>query len=534
MTVLHPEKGFQGIKKSEQCLRISFKEEPSCLDPRRGRNMFCDSHLHAMLFEGLMKLEPDGSLSCAQAKSYDISPDQKTYTFHLRNTFWSDGSTVTAEDFAETWKNVLDPAFPSLDVQPFYYIKNAMAAKRGDLPLSQVGIYAKDPKTLVVELERCFPSFLQLIASSAFFPINQAKERNFPQWYLEANEHFVCNGPFKLVTWKHHNEMRLEKNSDYHCADKVKLDSIHISISNKGIASLHIGTFGLFDIIGSPFSFLPYDLCRELIKKDLLQIVNMPGTVTCTFNSTSFPFHNANIRKAFSYAINRQFLVNSLTLLKEHPALGLIPPMLKNNAINPLFKDNDVKSARAHLKKGLKELGVAAGDLDDKVTFSFWKHDHACPMLPQALQQQWKENLNVDVQLEALDFNTLHDKGKNNLFSMGYFVHFSMACDSLSLLDRFKFAYNPRNYSRWQSNAYIDLLNRAETALSQKEHLLLLEQAERLLMEEMPIAPLFHWNNALLIQPHVKGFAVSPLGYLCLDRISIKKKHSSLSVLVSL
>ncbi len=523
MIIFHQSKPHQRAKTSPQCLRINFKEEPACLDPRKGRHMCGASQVQAMLFEGLMKLEPDGSLSCAQAKSYDISPDQKSYTFHLRDTFWSDGSPVTAHDFAQTWKSILDPSFPSRDTHSYFFIKNAAAVKNGELPLDQVGITVKDAKTLLVELEKPLHYFLQIIASSTFFPVNQNQDRNFPDWSLEAGEHFVCNGPFKLTEWKHQHEMVLKKNKHYHRAEEIKLDSIHISYINKGIAPLHIDAAGLFDIIGLPISALPHDLLRELAQKNLLQIVRMPGIANCTFNTNRFPFHNVNIRKAFSYAIDRKLLVSTITVLKEQLALGAIPPMLKNHVIQPFFKDNDIKSARAHLQMGMKELGIAARDLDNKLTFSFWKKDYACPMIPQALQKQWEEKLGVNVQLEALDFNALHDKGKNNLLSMGYFVPVSMACDPSDLLSRFKFADGSRNYACWQNDTYAELLNRAEQSASQEERLLLLEQAEKLLMDEMPIAPLFYWNNAFLVQSHVQGFAISPLGYLCLDRISIKR-----------
>lgn len=511
---------YQRAKKTKQCLRINFKEEPSCLDPRQGRNMGGTSQLHAMLFEGLMKIEPDGSLRCAQAKSCTISPDQKTYTFHLRNTFWSDGTPVTAQDFAQTWINILDPSFSSRDADSFLFIKNAAAARKGVLPLDQVGIFAIDAKTLLVQLERPVHYFLQIVASSAFFPINQNLGK-FPDWHLEAGEHFVCNGPFKLAAWKHHSEILLKKNTFYHRAEKIKLDSIHIIYINQGIAPLHIDAGGLFDVIGPPFSFIPHDLFRELAQKDLLQVVSMPGTANCTFNTKRFPFHNADIRKAFSYAIDRQLLINTTTLLKEKPALGTIPPMLKNNVDKPFFKDNDIALARTHLQKGMKELGISTKDLENQLTFSFWTQDHGCPMMPQALQKQWKEKLGISVQIEALDFEALHDKGKHNRFSMGYFVHFSIACDPADILTRFKFSDGSRNYARWQNASYVDLLEQSEQSTVQKERFELLEQAEKLLMDEMPFAPLFYWNNAFLVQPHVRGFAVTPQGYLCLDRIWI-------------
>jgi len=145
-------------------------------------------------------------------------------------------------------------------------------------------------------------------------------------------------------------------------------------------------------------------------------------------------------------------------------------------------------------------------------------------MLPQAMQQQWREVLGVEVELEALEYKTLHEKGKNGLLSMGYFVFLSMYHDPIELLDRFKHAQNTRNYARWENETYVDLITKSARSSSQEEHFALLDQAEKILIDEMPYAPIFHWNYALLIQPYVKGFDISPLGYFYFDRVSIEKK----------
>jgi oligopeptide transport system substrate-binding protein len=503
-----------------RCLRINFKEEPSSLDPRRGRSMSGSSQLHAMLFEGLMHLNPDGSLSCAQAHSYDISTDKKTYTFYLKDTRWSDGTPVTAYDFERTWKDTLEPSFPSLDAHVLFCIKNAKAAKKGALSIEQVGIYAKDAKTLIVELEHPTLHFLQITACSSLFPINQTQAQRFPDWHLEAGAQFVGNGPFKLTLWKHHREMLLEKNKHYHQANKIKLDSIHVSMINKGMAALQIHNSGLFDIIGLPISTLPFDLYREMLQQDLLHIVKTPGTAACLFNTAQFPFTNINMRKAFTYAINRQQIIETITLLKEDPALGFMPPSFKKNKATPFFKDNHTHLARACFQKGLEELGVSVGDLERKLAFCFWKQDHGCPLLPQALQQQWLSALGVKVEIEALEYNSLHEKGSSGDFSMGYFVFLSLYHDSISLLERFQYVDSPRNYARWQNDNYTQLLKRSAESPLQEERSIFLDQAEEVLMQDMPFAPLFHWNYALLVQPHVKGFAISPLGYLCFDRIN--------------
>ncbi|MBY0529589.1 MAG: peptide ABC transporter substrate-binding protein [Rhabdochlamydiaceae bacterium] len=509
-------------KKTGQILRINLKEDPSCLDPRRGRNMSSDSQVQAMLFEGLMRFESDGSLTCAQASHYELSSDRTTYTFHLKSTFWSDGTPVTAHDFEYTWKNILTPTFPSLDPHALFCIKNAQGAKEGIIPLSEVGIRALDDKTLVVELERPTLYFLHIAASSVLFPINAFQDQLFPDWHLEATPHFIGNGPFTLNTWEHNREIILEKNLHYRLADQIKLDQIQIHMINSGIARLHMHASGLFDIVGLPLSNLPHDLYREMLQQNLLHVIQTPGTMGCMFNTKQEPFNNVHIRKAFAYSINRKQIVDRITYTKEKPAFGIIPPQFKEHSTPQLFKDNDIVTAQRLLEIGLKELNLTARDLQGKLTFSFWKHDHCCPELPQFLHDEWKEKLNVNVELEALNFKTLHQKGREGNFSMGYFVPASIYFDPIEILERFKYSNNPRNYPRWENAQYIKLINQSEQTASVKERLSLLNLAEEILMEQMPFAPIFHWNYALLVQPHVKGFCVSPLGYLNFDRISIK------------
>ena len=152
---------------SPKALRISISREPATLDPRKGGELI-GSVLQFMLFEGLTRVNPDGTVTAAQAKRIELSKDRLRYTFYLRDTFWSDGRPVTAYDFAATWKKILVPDFPAPNAFLFYPIRGAEAAKRGTGSLEDVGIHAIDAKTLVVELVNPTPYFLDLV-SFAFF-----------------------------------------------------------------------------------------------------------------------------------------------------------------------------------------------------------------------------------------------------------------------------------------------------------------------------------------------------------------------------
>lgn len=499
-----------------QSLRINLKKEPVSLDPRKGNDMVT-SQIHFMLYEGLFRLNPDMSLTLAQAESYEVSPDRKTYIFHLKNTSWSDGSPVTAYDFQKAWLSILDPNFPSPDAYLLYSIKNAKSAKERKLPLNQVGIQAKDPKTLIVELETPTPYFLQILASSVLLPVNAAKDQSHPNWPNQP-EHLLSNGPFILKDWKFNQEMVFEKNPLYHQASRVKINHIFVDIIERETAVLRMYACGHFDLIGSPLSFFPNELIDDLENKKLLTFYPVANTKFLAFNTSSLPFQNTYIRKAFAHAIHRKSIVDHITRLNEKEALNIIPPALLSEDV-PYFSDGDSIKAKEYLQKGLDELGV--NDLG-KITFMYVSSE-INHLIAQSLQQMWSNVLNVRVDLQHVEFKTLHERSSKGDFSIGMFAWLADYGDSMNILERFTDKNNHRNYPKWENNIYCGLIQEANEATTQSQYLEKIKQAERFLIEEMPLTCLFHENYTFLIHPRVKGFAVSPLGHIYFDQITINE-----------
>ena len=499
----------------QQSLRINLRKEPVSLDPRKGNDMVA-SQIHFMLYEGLLRLNPDMSLSLAQAKSYEVSPDLKTYTFCLKNTCWSDGSAVTAHDFEKAWKSILDPKFPSPDAYLLYPIKNAKNAKEGKLPLDQVAIQAKDAKTLVVELENPTPYFLQIVASSVLLPVNANKDQTNPQWASKSEE-ILSNGPFRLKEWKFNQEMIFEKNPQYHLANKVKLNHIFVDIIDREVAVLHMYANGHFDLVGTPLSFFPSELAHDLEKKKLLTFYPVANTKFLAFNTAQAPFHNANIRRAFAHAIHRKSIVEHITRLGQSEALNVIPPVLLAGDVS-YFSDGDAAKAREYLKKGMDELQV---EKLGPITFMYVSSE-INHLLAQELQQVWSKTLGVSVNLEHVEFKTLHERSSKGDFSIGLFAWLADYGDSMNILERFTDKNNHRNYPKWENVAYQGLIEEAHRMSSSSLYFEKIRQAEQLLIDEMPLTCLFHENYAFLIQPHVKGFAVSPLGHIYFDQMAIE------------
>lgn len=505
------------MSKKEQNLKVTIKMEPISLDPRKGNDLIA-SQLHFMLFEGLLKLNPDLTLSPAQAKSYDVSEDNKTYTFHLRGTTWSNGTPVTAYDFEKSWKSILNPVFPCPDAFLLFPIKNARLAKKGEVPLYQVGITSKDAKTLVVELEYPVPFFLQTVASSVLLPVNFQLDAKEPDW-ADSAKHFISNGPFILKDWKFNQEIVLEKNNLYREAKDVHLDHLSFEIMDNESTILYLYSSGHLDIVGSPISFIPSMIHHDAEKKKQLKFFPVATTKFLAFNTASFPFNNGNLRRAFSYAINRKDIVQYISQLNQKEALTVIPPALLPNQPD-LFNDADQEKAKEYLAKGLQELQIEPKDLNS-ITFMYVT-SAVNQSIAQELQNVWSKVLGVDVNIENVEFKLLHDRSKKGEFSIGIFVWVADYSDPMNILERFQDKTSHRNYSKWHHEAYIQAISQAIQAPSPKAYHQKIKEAEQILIDEMPISCLFHDNYVFLIQPHVKGFAISPLGHIYFDRISIE------------
>lgn len=501
---------------------LNLKNEPATLDPRKGGDVI-SSHMHFLLFEGLVRLRPDGSIAPAQAKSFEISEDGTVYTFHMRNAQWSDGTKVTAYDFEKSWKDILDPAFPSINAHLLYPIKNAEAAKSGRVPLNEIGIKAIDDETLIVTLQKPTPYFLDLISFCVFFPVSSQKDRQHPDWAFNAGEHFVSNGPFILKEWKHNNELIAMRNPTYWDTERVRPDYIHFSMIDNEMTALQMFENGKLDMIGEPLSPLPIDALPALKKKGLVQLYPTAGTTMITFHVDIPPFNNLKIRKAFAYAIDRKAIVENITQMGEIPALNAIPPILKNHRNHAFFVDADAKRAKVLLEEGMQELGITR-EVFKEITYYYSVSD-LNNKIAQAIQQQWQNALGVRIRIEGIQHKILMDKLTKRDYHFSQNLWLSQYNDQMNILERFKFKTNAKNYANWENPHYIRLLedsfytNGAERAA-------ILERAEEIFLSEMPICPIFHWEMAYIVQPHLDDVGITPIGDLVFEKLSVTERKA--------
>lgn len=507
------EPGKQGDTGSaKQVLHMNNTEEPGSLHPGKAQGTHDSWPLEHMM-EGLMKKDPSGKIVPGIAKDApQVSPDGKTYTFTIRDDAkWSNGDPVTAQDFEYAWKYALNPATASEYAYQLYYLKGGEAyntSKEKDAAKLKaledaVGVKAKDDKTLVITLAAPTPYFTDLTSFYTYYPVDKKVQEKNPNWANEAST-YVSDGPFKLVEWKHKQDIKMAKNENYYDKDKIKLDEIDWAEVADENTAWQMYKSGQLDIVYP----LPTDVLGQLKSSNNPELHIAPdlSTYYYAFNTKKKPFDNVNIRKALSMAIDRNAIVTSVAQGGQKPAYGLVPPGIpdadgKDFQANggDYFKE-DVAQAKELLAKGLKEEGLTAMP---KFTIVY-NTNNGHKAIAEAIQEMWRKNLGVNVTLQNVEFQVKIDKGHKGDFEVlrdGWIGDF---VDPMTFIDLFT-KTSTQNDSAWTSPDYDKLAAIAKTSTDQAARMKAMHDAEKLMMDQMPIMPVYFYTKPYTLKPNVKG-----------------------------
>jgi oligopeptide transport system substrate-binding protein len=492
----------------ENALRLSFQKDPLSLDPQKSGDPISSAMIF-LLFKGLTRFEADHTIRCDLAHSFHSLNGCKKYIFQLGKRFWSDGTLITAHDFVYSWKRALFPDFSTLAVNFFYHIKNAEKAKKGLLSLDKVGIYAENDSTLIVELENPCPYFPELVSFCPFFPISSKIDADMA--------YTLCSGAFQLQEWNKGKTISLKRNS--HCKDASHLDGIHIKIIPDEKQAFSLFENDQLDWIGDPVSPLPVNYLHALLTNR--QIKPIAGIVSCWFNTLRTPFSNVNLRKAFAYAMPREKLLKKL----------LIPDALLANRISPSILQNDdsllikecQETARNLFKCALQQLNRK----QLKITICYEVTD-AFSRIAALLKTYWEEAFNITIKLEPLSFKDFFQRIPCHDFQIGLLRVLSQYTDVSNFLERFESRDLPRNFSGWENAKYKAILKQYKKTIDPEKRQALAVQAEKILLEEMPIAPIYYSHYAYMQKPHVHNLAISPTGIMQFDKVKLEVRQTSI------
>ena len=499
-------------------LRIAFQNHPVTIHPRKSGD-FTSASLICLLYEGLTRCGPGEMICPGLAHKIDISSDGTIYTFHLRQSVWTDNTPVTAIDFEKSWKKSIEPSSGCLSTYLFFPIKNVEKYIEGKVVLNEVGIRTIDPYTLQVELEKPTPYFLSLTAFPTYLPTPFHKEEKNAYWDQIASER-IFNGPFQIDRMVANDEICLSKNETFWNRKDILLSSIQITIVPDETTALQMFEEGELDFIGGPLSPLPPDALQNLENKGRLQLMPMDASTFCTFNTETFPFHNLALRQAFSLAIDREKIIREANKIGQIPALSALPPSFFEGLGSKLpengLREEITAKAKKLFQQALKELGITANDLEN-LPF-YYKQNQDNQRLVQILQKTWKEAFGISLKLEQLDPKNHLEKLHQKHYQIALASWISQFHDPIGILDRFRSKDNPKNFPNWENEQYIQKLQQASLCIDKDQRIKQLQEAESIFMEDVPIAPLYHWKAPYSCSRQLKNIATTSTGGILFER----------------
>jgi ABC-type oligopeptide transport system substrate-binding subunit len=486
---------------AEKVLRVANMAEPETLDPHKASTTN-EHNILLNLFEGLMVLDPGGNAAPGAAESFQVSEDGLTYTFRLRdNARWSNGEPVTAGDFVYSLRRIEDPKTHSQYAEVLYPIKNAEQVNTGKVALTELGVQAPDARTVEITLKAPTPYFLQLLTHHSALPVNEKAVTRFSEEWLKPGN-MVSNGAYKLDDAKPNSHIRIVKNPNYWDAAKVTIDAVVFDPSDDHAAVLKRYRAGEFDILRD----LPNDQLgwlRQNMPKEL-HIAPYAGVYFYAMNTTKPPFNDKRVRVALSMAINREILVEKITGAGELPAYGFVPDGTANYTPRRVpWRTMSQAEREAAAQKLISEAGYGPNKpLRFELAYNTSENHKRVAV---ALAAMWKK-LNVSVELVNSEFKVHLSNMRIGNFQIGregWIVDYNDAQGYLFLLQT---STKQQNFSRFSNPEYDRLMDDASLTGDARKRAGLLEQAEGIVLEELPVMPIYFYVSKNLVSTKVKGW----------------------------
>ncbi|QQK09031.1 peptide ABC transporter substrate-binding protein [Miniphocaeibacter halophilus] len=497
-------------------LRTNNTSEPGSLDPALAQGTH-ESWVLQHTFEGLMTYDEEGNVVPGAAEAEpEISEDGLNYTFKLKEGLkWSNGEPVTAKDFEFSWKRLLDPDLAADYAHQGYYLKNGEAFNKGKVAVDEVGVKAVDDLTLEVTLENPTPFFTELTAFYSLFPVSEKVVTENPDWAKDAKTH-VSNGPFKLTTWEHRAEIIIEKNENYQNADAVKIDGIHFDILEDKNTEWQNYDSDQYDIIVTPQADVVAQ--KQAEGSEELVIGTDVAVYYYNVNNETKPFTNPKVRQALSMALDRKTLVENVSQSGEVPAEGVVPFGMKDennkeyrDAVGNLITE-DVEQAKTLFEEGLKEEGMTLDEFNAAKFNILYNTDDKHQKMAEAVQDMWNKNLGISIGLKNTEFQVkLNDEkaGNYDVSRAGWIGDYA---DPLTFLELWETegSFNDANYA---NEEYDNLVQIAKTSNDAAERFEAMRKAEKIVVEDMAVIPIYFYTQPYMVKPNVKGIYKTLLNY---------------------
>lgn len=495
-------------------LKVQLDVEVASMDPQIATDGTSFEVMGAVT-EGLYSIDAAGSPILAIAEKVEKSDDGLNYTFTLRDAKWSNGTPVTAKDFVFAWKRLVDPATASeySFIADIAGIKNAGAIIAGEKSVDELGVTAKDDKTLVVELAFPVSYFESLMSFNSFFPVNEAFFTEKGDLFGTSPDTILSNGPFVVSSYEPAaTTIELTKNADYWDAAAVKIDGIQYQVikeAQQTMLAYQNGDLDVATLAGEQVEQFKADPEFHNIMAGYLWYISP--------NQTVAGLENANLRKAIALSYDKAAIANNILKDGSIVADFAVPTLLATGPDGKDFRETattylstDKAKAKEYFETAKKELGL------ESFTYTLIVEDtESAQNVAQFIQSEVQTNLpGLTISIETMPKKNRVERMQSGEFELGLTRWGPDYADPMTYLDMWTTG-SPNNYGFWSNADYDAIIQSAkdgELALDLTARWEALKKAEGIVMDEAVILPVYQKGNAVMIKANVAGIEFHSVG----------------------
>lgn len=487
----------------KQVIRRGNGEEPETLDPHLAQGV-PSAHILRDLFEGLTAESAEGNLVPGAALRWNISRDARTYTFYLRRDLvWSNGDPLTADDFVYSLQRALNPETASVAARNLLPILNAREVLAGEVSVEELGISLLDEFTMQITLIGPTPYFLGLLAGPVAFPVHRSTVAEFGDQFSKPGN-LVSNGAFILKAWTPRVSIELEKNQNFREAGATLIERVFYLPTEDRAAEINQFRAGeldwTYEVPNNQFKWLERNYPDELVVSPWM------GSYFLGFNLTQEPFiDNPSLRMALILSVDREIITGKVTQFGEKPSFSLVPPGIDGYVpFSPEYADWG-QEERNHEARRLYEQAGYSEESPLRVEIRYNTSDNH-KKIALAVASMWKQVLGVHTTLVNEEFRVFlqnrEQKIITQVFRVGWISDYN---DPYSFLELFRSGHgnNDYGYSNSTFDALLDEVG-LERVRARRERLMF--EAERVLMSDHVIIPIYTYVSKRLVDPHLLGW----------------------------
>jgi oligopeptide transport system substrate-binding protein len=477
--------------------------DPLTIDPLKG-SLVNEANLMNDMFTPLVQLNAKAEPVPGVATSWETSPDGLTWTFHLRDSRWSDGVPVTADDFVFSLRRMMDPKFAADYAYLLYFIVGAEQVNAGKLPLTALGVEAPDPHTLRLHLTHPAPYLLRIATHTSMMPVPRHVVEKWGEHWTDP-EHWVSNGAYVIKSWILGDHIHAEKNPYFFDARSVCIDEIDYRAGSDAIAAERAVRRGEMDSSNDIQSNRIAFLRRPDQIPAYVHVHTWLGTTYIIFNPAVPALRDVRVRQALTMAIDRDFITNKLMRGGQTPAFTLVPPGTASypGSVPPHWAGWPLAKRQAEARRLMAAAGYTP---QHPLKFELKMRNSSDPQLIYpAVQADWRA-IGAEAALYPEEGQIVYSDYSARNYQVGDSAWIADFDDPMTFLALLKSTTGAQNYADYKNPAYDALLDKADHDVDVGVRGRDLAQAEHMAMEDAPIAPIFYYVSKNLVNPKITGW----------------------------